>query len=61
MKIVDNAGKDVSEAVAIKNYFGVRPGDNATGFMKEIKDLTPSAKTELAQGAAKELGYSVVE
>lgn len=57
--MIDNGGKEVSEAVAIKNYFGVRPGDNTSGFMNELKALAAKDKTELAVGAAKELGYTV--
>lgn len=40
---------------AIKKYFGdVRPVET-----KELKDLTPDDRTELAIGAAKELGVEL--
>jgi hypothetical protein len=58
-KIIDNGGKEVSEAMVIKGYFGMRPGDNTTGFMNELKALGADGKTELAHGAAKMLGYTV--
>lgn len=61
MKIIDNTGKEVSEAAVIKSYFGMRPAQTVGEFMTEIKALTPESKTELALGAAKELGYTTLE
>lgn len=60
VKIVNaKTGKTESEAAVIRSYFGFQPGQNLTGFMAEIKALTPEDKTELALGAAAQLGYSV--
>lgn len=59
-KIIDTTGKEVQESTAIKAYFGMRPGDTLSGFMSEVKSLSVESKTELAQGAAKELGWTVV-
>jgi hypothetical protein len=60
-KIIDANGKETSEAGALKGYFGLQPGQSLAGFMAEVKQLTPEDKTELAVGAAKALGWSVVE
>lgn len=60
MKIVDNNGKETSETAAIKAFFGMRPEQKLNDFMQELKELTPAAKTELAVGAAKELGWTVI-
>ncbi len=48
----------ISKVKAIKDYFGFRPGEKASDFMKEIKALDDDEKLELAQGAAAELGLS---
>lgn len=57
--ILDASGKSVSEAAAIRSYFGMRPGDKLADFMAEVKKLSPESKTELAIGAAQKLGYTV--
>lgn len=59
MQILDNNSKPVSEAVAIRAYFGLRPNDKLPDFMNELKALDAASKTELAVGAAKELGWTV--
>lgn len=59
MNITDNNGKVVSEAAAIKAYFGLQPGQGLPQFMAELKSLSSQDKTELAVGAAKELGWTV--
>ena len=59
--IIDNNGKETSEASAIKRYFGQPEGQTLQEFMAELKALTPEDKTELACGAAKELGWTVVQ
>ena len=59
MTIKNNNNEVVSEAVALKAYFGFAPEQKLADFMAEVKALTPEAKTELAVGAAKELGWSV--
>jgi hypothetical protein len=41
---------------AIKQYFGMLPGQTMVQFLAELKALTPEEKLELARGAAKELG-----
>lgn len=61
MKIIDNNGKEISEAATLKQYFGLQPEQTLSGFMTEVKLLSPAAKTELAIGAAKELGWTVVQ
>jgi len=58
-KIIDNNGKEISEAGVIRQYFGMQPGQTLAQFMVEVKQLSPESKTELALGAAKELKLSV--
>ena len=50
-----------SKIGAIKKYFGMRAGDNAGDFMKEIKAIDADERLELAQGAAKNLGLTPEE
>jgi len=59
MVIRDNTGTVKSEAAALRQYFGLNPGQTLSEFMTEIKALTPDGKTELAQGAALKLGWTV--
>ncbi len=47
-----------SKIGAIKKYFGMREGANASDFMKEIKAIDADERLELAQGAAKNLGLT---
>ncbi len=47
-----------SKIGAIKKYFGLRDGDNAGDFMKEIKALDADERLELAQGSAMNLGLT---
>lgn len=47
--------------MAIKEYFGFLPGETAGQFVAELKALSPEAKRELAEGAARELGAELVE
>lgn len=60
MKIIDNDGKEVGMAVVIAKYFR-KPDETTAQFMTAMKGLSIDDKTELARGAAKELGYEVVE
>ncbi len=59
-KIIDNEGKEVSESAVIAKYFR-KQDEKLADFMAQLKALSPADKTELAVGAAKELGYSVVQ
>lgn len=52
-------GSSVSQAMALKEYFGLKPEQNVMDFARELKELTPEAKTELAMAAAKELGVKL--
>lgn len=61
MIIKNNSGTVQSEAGVLKTYFGMHPGQTLTGFMGEIKALTPESKNELVRGAAKELGHTIEE
>ena len=45
-----------SRVAVIKEYFGDREGQNASGWIAELKALTDKEKDELATGAAKALG-----
>ena len=51
----------VSKIGAIKKYFGLRHGDNAGDFMKEIKALDAEERLELARGSAANLGLTAEE
>ena len=59
-KIIDNTGTEASEAKTIMVYFGRKPDQGVAELHAELKALTPESKTELACGAAKELGWTVV-
>ena len=50
-----------SKIGAIKKYFGMREGANASDFMKEIKALDADERFELAQGSAVNLGLTAEE
>ena len=54
-------GNAIGEAGMIRKYFGMQEGQTLTEFGAELKELKPADKTELADGAAKEMGYQVVE
>lgn len=56
--IIDADGKSLPEATAIARYF--RNGETVREFHAQIQALDPESKTELAIGAAKELGLRVV-
>jgi len=58
-KIIGKDGKETSEAAVLRTYFGLKEGQKLTDFMAEVKALTPESKTELALGAAKELGLEI--
>lgn len=60
MTITDNTGKVTSETSAISKYFR-KPDESLADFMNQLKALSPADKTELAIGAAKELGWTVSE
>ena len=61
IQITNLAGEIRSEVQVLREYFGMKPDQKLQDFMNECKALTPEAKTELATGAAKELGYTVTE
>ncbi len=43
---------------ALKDYFGYKPGQNLTGFMEEIKQLTAGDKAYFAKEFLK-VGYEI--
>ena len=55
------ANKKRSKINVIKLYFGLREGDKASDFMKEIKQLSTEERLDLAQGAAKEMNLVAAE
>jgi hypothetical protein len=57
--ILDNSGKAQSEIMVLKTYFGLQPEQKLGDFMIECKALSAEAKTELAIGASKELGWTI--
>ena len=54
---INTEGKEVSEASVLSTYFR-KQGQTVSEFYAEVKALTPEAKTELAIGAARELGFA---
>lgn len=54
-----NDGAVVGETAAIAAYFR-KPDETMTMFSEQLKKLSEGDKTELAVGAAKELGWEVV-
>lgn len=58
-KFKNNDGKEVGEATVLVNYFR-KSDETMSQFSEQLKALSAKDKTELALGAAKELGYEVV-
>lgn len=50
--------KPMSFSAACKDYFGVKPGQTALDFMKEVKALSADDKVEISAGL-KALGYEI--
>ncbi|HLF51524.1 hypothetical protein [Flavobacterium sp.] len=48
-------GTRKSEAVVLKQFFGLLPGQTLVKFQTELKALSPQEKLELASLAAKEM------
>ena len=48
--------KKMKPTAAIKTYFELLPGQTLQEFAVELRALSPEAKLELAQGAARNLG-----
>jgi hypothetical protein len=60
IQILDGTGKAVSETAALAKYF--RTGsETLSDFTAQVRALSPEAKTELATGAAQNLGWQVVQ
>ncbi len=57
--IADQNNAQVSEAKVLQTYFGRKIDQSIMEFFAELKALTAEDKTELANLAAKELGFSV--
>ena len=53
--------RKIKAVLAIKEYFGLLPGETNGQFVVELKALSPESKRELAEGAARELGAELVE
>lgn len=58
--IKDNNGVVVGELTTISKYFR-KEGETLSDFNAQCKALTTADKTELAVGAAKEMGWTVSE
>lgn len=52
-------GKAYSAAMVLKEYFGLKEGQNVMGFAEELKTLTDSEKLAMAKDAANQLGVSL--
>lgn len=57
--VVAQVAQPVSSVIAIRRYF-FGPDAKAGEVLAEIKALTPEDRAELAAGAAKELGLTLV-
>jgi hypothetical protein len=51
--------KAVSAVVALKDFFGMKPGETLQEFLAEIRALSPEEKHNLAMLACQELGYEL--
>ena len=60
MIIHDNTNKPVSRYAVIAKYFR-KQDETLSDFNGQLKKLTEADKDELAMGAAKELGYTIVD
>jgi hypothetical protein len=60
MEIKDQSGNIVPRITCISRYFR-KEDETLHDFMEQVKALTVADKEELAAGAARELGYTVVE
>lgn len=58
-KILDQNGTEQSRMATIGRYFRL-PNEGTMDFMKGCTALTDEDKEELALGAAKEMGWTVV-
>lgn len=52
-------GEECGESIPLMKYFRLE-GQSIQSFNEELKKLSPADKTELAIGAAKELGFTLV-
>ena len=53
----DNNGSVVGETAVIAKYFR-KPEETMANFSAQLKELDAESKTELAVGAARELGWT---
>ena len=53
------ATKKMGPTGILKKYFELKPGQTLSDFAAELKALSPEAKQELAEGAARELGVEL--
>ena len=58
-KFINNEGKEVGETSVLAAYFR-KKDESLSEFSAQVKILSESDKTELAIGAAKELGWQLV-
>ena len=50
--------KKIGRLIVLRNYFGLKEGEDLRSFASECAKLTEEDKVELSQGAARELGLS---
>ncbi len=50
--------KELPFAAAMKDYFGFLPGQTLSGFMQELKTLSPEERAWFTQNLAT-VGYSI--
>lgn len=42
--------KPLGDAAVLKEFFGLSEGETLSGFVQELKQLSPEEKTQLAEG-----------
>jgi hypothetical protein len=52
--------KKMKFAAAVKDFFGFKDNETLSGFMSEMKELTPEDRVELKEELSKE-GYEIIE
>lgn len=50
--------KEMSFAMAMKDYFGLKQGDKLKDFFHELKELTDEDRKEFAKGL-EQVGYTI--
>ncbi len=55
------ARKKMTPVIALRNFFGMKPGQTLQEFSAEVKELSAEERIHLAQLACNELGADLAE